>query len=390
MAIAVKTVEASAARTIRDIANIAYYGGYLIMIYTLVRGIGFDIKNFNFGEDLQDLDLSAEDSEEIELNINLDRYEIERKIRSFIRDTKYYIFENKFIFTIITIGVVLLSIISIFLNIKIYNQTYKLNKVFTYNIFNPTTVAKAIGRDDFALYIDNQTVLYPKLDRSGNFIDIAGAYYGGKFQPKTKNTICLVYELMASQVQNKYEIRLLTSTVRDKSILIGRYQKIKFKPEIKDETLVQETAKLKTKITFTNTPLLNTTLKINSYSLVDRYEYKYDYCLEEKCTPSIGLVNIDYAKNGPGILLVLDSELKLDKKADYANYKPESRNFYVDFMTLNYEYTNGKKYISRLINRTPINLKDKVVFQVNPEVTKAKKINLVIRVRDKEATIKLK
>ena len=59
-------------------------------------------------------------------------------------------------------------------------------------------------------------------------------------------------------------------------------------------------------------------------------------------------------------------------------------------MTLNYEYTNGKKYISRLINRTPINLKDKVVFQVNPEVTKAKKINLVIRVRDKEVTIKLK
>ena len=78
-------------RLLRDISRFNYWMLFIMCIPTLIRGLGFDIKKFNFNKDLQDLNLSKEDS----------------------RELKYYYAENKFFINII-LGVVAVILILIF------------------------------------------------------------------------------------------------------------------------------------------------------------------------------------------------------------------------------------------------------------------------------------
>ena len=57
-------------RRIRDILIIIYAPQFVFIIFTLLRAIGFNVKNFNFANDLRELNYSYSDQEEFELNIN--------------------------------------------------------------------------------------------------------------------------------------------------------------------------------------------------------------------------------------------------------------------------------------------------------------------------------
>ena len=56
----------ASARTYRDFANIIYYPSYFFLIFLSIRALGFDVKKFNFKNDLKELKITEEDSEEIE------------------------------------------------------------------------------------------------------------------------------------------------------------------------------------------------------------------------------------------------------------------------------------------------------------------------------------
>ena len=98
---------------LRDISRFNYWMLFIMCIPTLIRGLGFDIKKFNFNKDLQDLNLSKEDSEEIEISTNLSSDKILTTGRRGIRELKYYYAENKFFINII-LGVVAVILILIF------------------------------------------------------------------------------------------------------------------------------------------------------------------------------------------------------------------------------------------------------------------------------------
>ena len=100
-------------RLLRDISRFNYWILFIMCIPTLIRGLGFDIKKFNFNKDLQDLNLSKEDSEEIEISTNLSSDKILTTGRRGIRELKYYYAENKFFINII-LGVVAVILILIF------------------------------------------------------------------------------------------------------------------------------------------------------------------------------------------------------------------------------------------------------------------------------------
>ena len=74
----------AAARTYRDIAQLIYYPQFFFIIVLGIRSLGFNVKQFDFKNDLKELEITDEDSEEIELNINFQTYKAERFIRRFI------------------------------------------------------------------------------------------------------------------------------------------------------------------------------------------------------------------------------------------------------------------------------------------------------------------
>ena len=104
----------------------------------LVRGLGFDIKKFDFKSDLQELNITASDSEEVELTVGLDSNAIKRKGRRSLRELKYYYIENKYMLNIVLIVFLVIGAFSIFINKEVVNKVYDEGETMNTSIYNLT------------------------------------------------------------------------------------------------------------------------------------------------------------------------------------------------------------------------------------------------------------
>jgi len=86
----------------RDFLRIIIVFQYISIIFTTIRAIGFDIKKFNFSEDINSLELDVSDAEEVELVMGVDQHKLTQKFNRSLREVRYYIVENK-IFVILLI-----------------------------------------------------------------------------------------------------------------------------------------------------------------------------------------------------------------------------------------------------------------------------------------------
>ena len=94
-------------RGYRDIMLIFLCFQCFIIVIMFIRGLGFDIKKFNFGKDIHELNLTDEDGEEIEVDVKIDTNKLFRGIRKSKRELGYFFNEYKVIILgIITIIVV--------------------------------------------------------------------------------------------------------------------------------------------------------------------------------------------------------------------------------------------------------------------------------------------
>lgn len=122
-------------RAYRDIMLITLGFQYLIIIIMFVRGLGFDIKKFNFGKDIQELNLSQEDNEEVEFDVNIDTNGIMRNVRKKRRELGYFFQEYKVF--IIGVFLILLLIVgyNIYNNLKDILKVYNQEEIVGYNNF---------------------------------------------------------------------------------------------------------------------------------------------------------------------------------------------------------------------------------------------------------------
>ncbi len=97
---------------IKDLTLLLSLPGYVFVLICLIRGIGFNIKKFNFSKDLDDLQISDKDREEFEFTLGQNNYKYMRTLRRSIREFKYYILENKFAISLTTtVVVIILSVV---------------------------------------------------------------------------------------------------------------------------------------------------------------------------------------------------------------------------------------------------------------------------------------
>ena len=119
-----------------------------------IRGLGFDIKKFNFSKDVQELNATLEDSEEIEIDTKIDTTNVIRSIRKQGREFGYFYKEFK------TYIIIILAIIVIFLGYKGYNYFNDKLKVYKEN--------ELIG-DAFKITIKDS---YYSADEKNNYVII--------------------------------------------------------------------------------------------------------------------------------------------------------------------------------------------------------------------------
>ncbi len=412
------SLASSSSLIIRGVVSILFFTQVISVIIVLLMMFGFNIKTGEFSNMKDEINLDEEDSQEIEINVKGDTYKAKRFFRRYSREFKYYIVENKNVFKII--GVIIILII-LFFTIRFFvtkNKNIRIDQSFSYSslslsfnssvlsslnyagkqinndkvylatkvsVINKTNGMHTIQTGDFCLEIAKDTCIYPSLDKSGLFIDIARPYYAEQIGANTSNEYVLVYELDNKDVRTNYTIKVLDSLTYKKDNVIAKYKEINLSPTYSDSVKDVGESSLNDEVNFTNTAMLNTKLKITNYDISSYYRYNYDYCIKGECTESLGSIPASYGNQ----LIILNTEFSMDENSSYFKNKLGSNDFFEDFGSIDY-YIGENKYNVSVKNVTPKDVDDQVVLQVNSSIKYADKINLIITIRDKRFTIKLK
>ncbi len=414
-------LEAETARVYRDLALISIIPQLGFIIFFFIRGLGFNIEQFDFKKDLKDLEISEEDSEEIEITIKGDTFKLKRGIHRFFREFGYYIQENRFIFIIICLVLFAFLVTFVYKSFpEVFDKKYSQGDIFeslgiSYNVedsilTNLDYKGNKISDDKYylvvRLYVENNGVnsysfdfnrfrlevdnkyLYPVQDKSLYFIDYAKEYYGMDLKPKSNRIISLVYEIDNNKLKKSYRIKIDNGVVNSKKGQKDRYNFVNISPIVLDRVVSEGEYELGTSVSLQNSNLGNTIVKFSNLNITDKHIYTYQICTVQICNEYKRQINIDYTKNNK-ILIVLDYEYTLDETVPFYNNTTDMKSLAERFFKV--RYLDGSKTVYEdAKNVTPTNLEGQLVFEVSNKVKDTKELDLILAVRNKEYYFKLK
>ena len=408
-------VEMQIAGIYRDIARLILYPQYLILVISLIRGIGFNLSKFNFSKDLQEMEIDARDNEEFEFVLGSNNYKVQRNIRRTLREISYYIRENKFIFFSICIFVAGLIFTIYYLNHNVYNKVYSENDSFNNSLFtlkvnksyltnidyngnkydnyylilkmditNNSSANNSLNIDDYRIIAKDKT-LYPTITMNERFVDLGSPYNNDNIGANKTVEKLLIYKIPEGYESKNYILRVVNELDFRVGSIMAKYYNTKIKPEKLDENKIKEEYSLNNEILFDKTNLQNSKLNIESYNISGSYVYEYNSCVNGNCSV---LKNVVYAENLGNYILSIKYKLSLDD----TSYKKSIRNnnyFFTNFMKVKYSI-NGKEKVTSVVNRTPKVVDNEFVCEIPSEVSNANNVSLVFKIRNYEYVIKLK
>ena len=237
-------------RLLRDLSRFHFYMLFITCIPILIRGLGFDIKKFDFNKDLHELKLEAKDNEEVEVTLDLSSDEVKRTGRKVTRELKYYYFENK-LFIDIILGVIGIILILIFpfnkfilkgnlseggtlstsnFNIRV-NESYisdrnRISKDNSYLILKVELKGKTnkykLNLDEFILE-GRKNDYVPSMKYYNYFTDLGIGYKNRELSTDEYKEYLLIFNIKNEDKKYKFKLNY-----------IGSDRKIKLSPEVID------------------------------------------------------------------------------------------------------------------------------------------------------------
>lgn len=399
----------------RDLALIVFLPQIAFLIVTGIRGLGFDIKKFNFTKDLKELDIEEADSEEFEFVLGVEGYKYKRVFRRKLREFKYYVLENKFIFSIL-VGLFIVSMsIVLILNFTVYNRTYgKRQKVTANNLSiqvnnsyltnidytgqiiekgkyflvvnmtftNTSGLSTVLNLSSYELKLPGKTI-YPTLSRNNYFVDLGAGYQKEKIENGKSATYILVYELSDNETQKKYTMRIVDEIEYNAGSINSKYKNISLKPSVYNSVDIVKETGLNDQVTMYESILNNSSITIESIDFSSKYTYTYEACIRSNCSNKTDVVVPDATKNKT--LLILSGNLVLDGNSTFANNLKTSLSFFDAFVQIKYD-----DKMSFVTNKTPSSILGKFILEVDNAVKNAKKVDMYITARNKRYIVHLK
>ena len=374
----------------RDLTTVMYYWTYFFVIFSFVRGFGFDIKKFSFDKDKEELNISQEDSAEFVLDINIDKDKIINKTRKYKREWGYIYEDNKTLFKRIGIGLVVIIFVYIIVNGLIINKTYKMGTYIDAGSFgikidkvllsnkdaygevrdlNYAGVLFTIKTGSKGAYFDNRFLRlkindeYYYSTQSVNSImgDLGKVYNNEEIAGEKELSYVLLFDYDKEIKANKVSLEILLS---------NRYHKINIDYIIQDgKGYKEKSAKLGEEINALGG------LTINSFAISgSTVSYKYT---DKKCTENCR----EYTKRVQPNLNEKILELNVKYEDNATNNK--LLDYYV---SLEYEingetYTNKAKQM-QLLDIANLSDGQRLYYSIKSEVSTATKKYLVITTRD--------
>jgi len=396
-------------RLVRDFLMISLIFQVGMLIFMLIRAFGFDIKKFNFADDIEELKIDVSDNEEFELVVGVDVNKLARKTRRKGREFKYFILENKFIFMLLSLVIVVVVAFSIFLNTFIFNRVYKEGQTFrttyyTLNIKDSFYTEKTydgeliktnnkvflvmqfsvkgiyenltLNKNDMRLIIDGKKY-FPNLRYYNQLFDIGVGYDDQKIGSKEKEYI-LVYEIDKEDVDKKKVWTYVDKITFTRMGIDAKYKKVNIKPTSLDTSTLVGENNIGMPLNFKDSMLGDTNLTINGYGIAKSFPYSYEVCNNNNFCQDINGTIIPTTLGNTKLSVLL-----LNMTYDGSVSKFDLIN---KFAKLYYNIGGVQKfYNNTLVNKTPNNYKgENIYLEIPEEVSNADNIWFEFNIRNKK------
>ena len=408
----------------RDLLRVFYYGEFIFVLIVFLRTIGFNVKKFDFKNDLKEMNILEEDSEEFEVGIELDSNDYRTKLRRAVRIVKYVVNENKLLLIILGGALSAYLVVSLILNIFVYNKTYREGETIKLGNFNVKVLksyettksfndVNISGNGKYTYYvvetqIKNNTNKDLKFNREAvslkaeeytsyqtdnkafqYFIDLGVGYYEQSIKASSTENYLFVFKVDSSFKGNKKTFRILKNTTTEDGETVYNYANVKIKPKNIDEQEEVANVSLNQTLSVKESIVGNFDLTIESIEFVDKVEFTYKETINEKEYEFTSAIIPDYSDYYAKKILKMKAKLNYD-----ANNAPNEKivnNFLGNFGHIVY-LKGGKKYSNPFatIERTTTKDDEYKYFEVYDKVVDADNIWLELILRNKKYVYKLK
>lgn len=400
MLVATKTTLA-----IRDFLNLARLFQTISVIFYLIRATGFDIKKFDFVRDLHGMDISEEDSEEIEVAVEFEGNVFVRNFRKKLREFKYYYKENKFVIIIGSLLLIGIVFLFVYLNFNRYDKVYKENQFFNIDGYNVgvkssgilTTdyLGKKIISDDSVLVVVNASISgFNSLSTSKYVLVVDGVqYYHVTGYDSYLSDLGIVYnnQAISSEFTDYLFVYKIPASSINSSMIFRCIDNIQYK---RGKTVVNS---IDVSLSPTNYDLIDTNsvdytlgndintgnyiINISDFDINESYVVNYNSCivagecydLREVLRPSL------FRSKDKALLKVTGSVSYSDKSIG------NLFNLFSTFGSIDY-VSNGKNYSEdsdfNLVISTKSSDKNVYYIEVNREIIDASEIRLSFNFRN--------
>ncbi len=395
-------------KLIQDFSLFALILQSLSLIAVAIRATGFDIKKFDFDQDVADLKITAEDSEEFEVDVELDTDQLKRTIRKKLRHIKYIYIENKFIINIIVLLCIALVCGVIYLNVGVYHKLHSENEPFKttefmlnikksyitntdyhnntitedkkllviqYEVRNITAVNKKQFKPErFTLTINGKTL--HAVDTYKDELYDLGAPYHYQYLTTNFQLYTLTYEISKDVKLDKIVLNYYDTNDQTIGIQITPVDDTK-------KTLIAST-NMMNELSFDKTVLKNSRLKIDLYEIQNTFTNFYTYCISgDNCFTGMEYIQPSISGNFDKTLLKLTGKFMLDE----ASLLPLSDLYSIlrDFGSIIYEINGEEKVISsnfKLVKPTKPSTDNVYYIEVPKELEIATKIKIRFTFRE--------
>lgn len=402
-------VDAPVYLAFNDISTILFYVQSVFVFIYLIKVTGFSIKDFSFGNNVIGLDLTEEDSEEVEFNFEIDSNEIKTARKRKLRNLKYIYLENRF-----KINLIVFLLICIITGFTIYyinnnqeviykqgdelvstdynlilkdtfvtNLNYKNEAKFDDSFFiiqlfdlkkNKTAEYQF---DSHKIYIElNDQKYYPTENYTSEFVDFGNIYSNQKLS-QDYVSYYLVYEI-------PYEFstkEIYAGVVSNFDYVNNKYSFYKVK--IDYEKLGNEPNEKKYKINDQMTIDsfgIHTDITISSFEIKEKYKLTYEYKLDNKIYKSVEYLTPEAKNNEEKVILKLKFQQKFkENEKSYSFYE-----LLTLFGTIEYEIGDEVKESKFYSLLTPKKVKEENIYyvEISKDVLKGTNKNLKIAIRE--------
>lgn len=415
-----KDVSMDELNLIRDVSTLIILVSIPVLILTLIRSIGLNIKQFNFSKDIKDLEITNKDSEEFEILIGQNNYKYIRKIRKTIRETRYVILEHLFFITISAAALLVLGGVAFGYNYFKEHKAVGVQEITTVNgvyyaVNNTYVTARSMNgkqlKSNYKYVIVNLSMKNMSSEKKLYDLNIFSLQTGRLvykpvtiFQEEFKDlglyiqngteiptdsflTGLMVFEIPITMNVSNFALKIFKDyRITDEDFFVN-YEKFAANGYILDEEKKEETLNIGTSYNSSIYKDNKVEFTINKAYLSDAYNDKYIIChSEDKCIAKTQLIKPDDLTNST--ILVVEYTGAINSDANYYQSIKDMDEFFNTFTHV--EYTVGVDKYQSSGNVLYKGINGKAFIVIDRKATRASSIDLVFNFRNSTIKVPIK